>query len=98
MANAAKQFQRALAHVMLDAFGIAFGCLGVQSEAEQKLQHDLVSVAAFARQRPALFRQEDRAIFGPVIRPSRASRSSVLATVGAVTPIRVAMSTGRASP
>jgi hypothetical protein len=47
---------------MLDTFGIAFRCLGIKAEADEKAQHDLVPPPAFLRQRAARLCQKDRPI------------------------------------
>ncbi len=39
--------------MVLDAFGIAFSSLGVEPEAQEKPQDDLVAVPAFRGERPA---------------------------------------------
>lgn len=84
--------------MVLDAFRIAFRCLGVKAEADEKAQDDLVPTPAFFGQRAAASVRKTDRYFARVISPSRARRSRVLLTVGTFTPSRAAMSTGRASP
>jgi len=44
---------------MFDSLGIAFGDRGIEPEAQEEAQHDLVPPPAFPGQRPALVRQKD---------------------------------------
>ena len=48
--------------MVLDAFRIAFRCLGVKAEADEKAQDDLVPTPAFFGQRAARVCQKDRPI------------------------------------
>ena len=48
--------------MVLDAFGIAFRCLGVKAEADEKAQDDLVPPPAFFGQCAARLCQKDRPI------------------------------------
>lgn len=48
--------------MMLDPFGIALRGLGVEPEAQEEPQDNLVALPAFLGKRPAFLGQEDRAI------------------------------------
>ena len=84
--------------MVLDSLGVEFRRLGVKPETDQESQNDLVPIAAFLGKRTTFVRQKNRAILRASDQPSRASRSSAFVTVGARTPSRAAISTGRASP